>query len=69
MKMCFKFHQNRPINEEFDFWEGRILSVGPRGARFQKLQNASYKTVFSTHSKNFSILAELESVKKIWETE
>ena len=23
MKMlCFKFHQNRPINEKFDFFEG-----------------------------------------------
>ena len=24
MKMlCFRFHQNRPINEEFEFFEGR----------------------------------------------
>ena len=36
MKMlCFKFHQNRPINEEFDFFEegGRGLR-GVRGPLF-----------------------------------
>ena len=38
--LCFKFHQNRAINEEFYFWGGKILSGGPkrgRVARFQKI--------------------------------
>ena len=35
--LCFKFHKNRAINEELDFWGGQILSVGPfkeHGASF-----------------------------------
>ena len=32
--------------------------------RFQKIEKFLYKTVVSTHSQNFSILAELESVQK-----
>ena len=63
--LCFKFHQNRAINEEFYFWGGKIISEGPKGgrvARFQKIEKSLYKTVVSTHSQNFSILAELESV-------
>ena len=61
---CFKFHQSRAINEKFYVWgEGKILPRGPkegRVARFQKIEKSLYKTVLSTHSQNFSILAELE---------
>ena len=38
--LCFKFHRNRPINEEFDFWGGLIISGGLEGGRetrFQKI--------------------------------
>ena len=44
------------------------MSVGPkrgRVARFQKIKKSLYKTVVSTLSQNFSILAELESVYKL----
>ena len=68
MKMlCSKFHQNRPINEEFDFLGGQILSEGPegvRGTRFQKFEKAQYRTVVLSHTENFSILGQLESVQK-----
>ena len=43
MKMlCFKFHQNRTINEEFNFWGDQILSGGPggRGTRFEKFEKS-----------------------------
>ena len=63
--LCFKLHENRAVNEEFYFWEGNILSGGRKGgrvARFQKIEKSLYRTVVSTHSQNFSILAELESV-------
>ena len=61
----FKFHKNRAINEEFYFWGGKILSGGPKGGRvdrFKKSEKSLYRTMVSTHSQNFSILAELESV-------
>ena len=68
MKMvCFKFHQNRAINEKFYFWGDQILSGGPeggRGTQFQKFEKTSYRAVVSTHKENFSILALLESVQK-----
>ena len=64
MKMlCFKFHQNRAINEEFYFWGG-IFPKGGRVARFKNIEKFLYRTAVSTHSQNFSILAELESVLK-----
>ena len=49
------------------FWGegGKKISGGPKGdrvARFQKIKKSLYRTVVSTHSKNFSILAEVESV-------
>ena len=37
---------------------------GEQGTRLQKLEEASYRTIVPTHTKNFSILAQLESVKK-----
>ena len=69
MKMlCFKFHRNRAINEEFDLWEGQIHSGDPkggRGTRFEKkIDKASYTTGVLTHTENFSILGDIESVKK-----
>ena len=38
MKMlCFKFHQNRPINEEFDFFdEGAKRPPGGKGVPIHK---------------------------------
>ena len=63
--LCFKFHQDRAINEEFYFWGGKILSGGPMGGRvaqFKKIEKSLYRTVVSTHTQNFSILAESESV-------
>ena len=45
----------------------QILSGGPeegRGTRFQKFEKSSYRTVVSSHTENFSILAQLESVEK-----
>ena len=63
--LCFKLHQNRAINEEFYNWGGKILSGGPKGgrvARFQKIEKSLYKTMVSTHSQNFSVLAELEII-------
>ena len=37
----FQFHKKRQINEEFDFWEDKIISGGPeggRGTRYQKIE-------------------------------
>ena len=51
--------------EEFYFWGGKIISGGPKEGRvagFQKIEKFLYRTAVSTHSQNFSILAELESV-------
>ena len=31
--LYFKFHQDRPINEEFDFWGGPNYFGGPRGGQ------------------------------------
>ena len=66
MKMlCSKFYQNQTIKEEFDFWGDQILSGSPeggRGTQFQELEKVSYKTVVPTHTENFSILTQLESV-------
>ena len=39
--LCFKFHQNCTINEEFDFWGVKVL---PRGGGF-KFKKVSYKAV------------------------
>ena len=65
--LFLKLHQNHAINEKCDFWRGQILAEGPEGGRrtrFQKFEKASYRTVVSTHTENFSILALLESVEK-----
>ena len=52
----FKFHKNRIINEEFDFW-------GVKGCPdFNNFGKASYRPVVPTHIKNLSTLAQLESV-------
>ena len=53
--LCFKFYQNRTINEEFTNYSG--------GTRFQKFEKASYRTVVLTHTENFNILAQLENVE------
>ena len=37
--LCFKLHQNRPVNEEFDFFfffEGRREAPGGEGATIHK---------------------------------
>ena len=65
--LCFKFHQNRAVNEEFDFWGSQILSGGPEGSKmnqFKKIKKALHRTMFSTHTENLSILAQLKSVYK-----
>ena len=65
--LCFKFNQNRAINEKFDFRGGQIVSgvlEGGRGTRFKKNQKTSYRTVVSPHTENFSFLAPLERVQK-----
>ena len=36
--LCFKFHQNRTTNEEFDFWGG---VKGEGVPQFQKLEKIS----------------------------
>ena len=36
--LCFKFQQNRAINEEFYFWGGKILSGGPMGSRVARFK-------------------------------
>ena len=63
-KCCFKFHQNRTINKEFYFWGAKFFRRAPRGqgARFQKIEKVSYRSVVPSHTKNFSILAQLEKV-------
>ena len=57
--LCFKFNQNRTINEEFYFWgiteEGLI--------RFEKYGYASYRMVVPLHTGSFITLAQLESVE------
>ena len=53
--MCFKFHQNRTINEEFDSWE----AMGEGGGRVPRFKKYSYRTVVQTQTENFSILAQL----------
>ena len=63
--LCFKFYQNREINEEFYFWGAKIHSGGPKGAEwsdFKKSEKSLYRTVVLTNSQNFSILIELETV-------
>ena len=37
--LCFKFHQNRAVNEEFYFWAGKILSGG---REFQEYKGAEW---------------------------
>ena len=69
-RLRFKFHQNQPINEEFDFWRGKILTGDPEGSRetrYKKFLRASYRTVVSSYTENFNILAQLESVQKTGE--
>ena len=47
--------------------EGKFFSGGPkagRAVRFKKNEKSLYRTMISTHSQNFSNLAELESVLK-----
>jgi len=43
--LCFKFYQNRAINEKFYFWGGKIISRGTKGgtvARFKKKTKNPY---------------------------
>ena len=67
--LCFKFQQNQTINEEFYFWKAKYFPrsspMGGRVARFQKIEKSLCRTMVSTHSQNFTILAELESVLKL----
>ena len=56
----FKFHQNHTINELFDF--SRFKGSEKKG-EIQKFGKVSYRAVFSTHTENFNILAQLESVE------
>ena len=62
--LCFKFPQNRAINEEFYFWGAKFFLGVPRGAEWPDFKNQKIhiQTMVSTHSQNFNILAELESV-------
>ena len=39
------------------FWGGFRPLKGGRGAQFQKLEKAIYRTVVRTHTENFSTLA------------
>ena len=61
--LCFKFHQNRPINEELDCWGGFMTPKGGQGARFQKFEKASYRTVVRTHIENVSTHGFFFSIK------
>ena len=55
----FKFHKNRAINEEFDFWwvkGGEVL-------RLKKNIKASYKMVVPLFTESFSTPAQLKGLK------
>ena len=63
--LCLKFNHNCTINEEFDFLG--IKGAGGGGEErypdLKKLKkNVSYKTMVPTHTENFSIRAQLETV-------
>ena len=60
--LYFKFHQNRTINEEFDFSGVKGAERGEGSLDFKNSKKALYRTVVPTHTKNFNILAELENV-------
>ena len=59
----YKFHKNRTINEEFDFWGLKVL---PRetGRPDSKIRKNLIQNVGPKHTENFSILAQLEGVQK-----
>ena len=40
---------------------------GSRGTQLQKIEKTSHRKVVPSHTDNFSILAQLESVQKSWE--
>ena len=53
--------------KNFTFGVGKTFSGDPKGgrvARFQEIEKSLHITVAPSHSENFSILAELESVYK-----
>ena len=52
--LCFKFHQNRAINEEFYFWGGKILSVGPKGGRVARFNKNPYTEQWSQPTSKIS---------------
>ena len=56
--LCFKFHQNRTINEEFHFWGVKR----ERYPNFKKNGKTPYRMVVLLHTKSFSSLAKLASV-------
>ena len=54
--------------KNFTFGGAKFFVGVPREAEwpdFKKIEKSLYKTMVSTHSQNFSILAELESVSWI----
>ena len=55
---CFPPKEFGPLKVKFF-----IYPEGVRRTRFKKNEEASYKTVVSTDTKNFSIPAQLESVQ------
>ena len=56
--MCYKFHQTRTINEEFDSWV--VKGVGC--LNFKNSEKPVYITMVPTHTENYSTLAQSESV-------
>ena len=58
MKMlCFKFHQNRPIKEEFDFFEGGQGTPMGKGILIHKFlldgkhENVAFQILSKSHNK------------------
>ena len=63
MKMLYlKFHQNHSINEEFDISGVKRIGRNEECPDFINSKKASYRRVVSTHTENFNILVQLESV-------
>ena len=50
--------------KNFTFGGAKFFLGVPRGAEWPDFKKSLYRTMVSTHSQNFSILAELKSVLK-----